>query len=52
MEGGEQRSVRRGRTLLIPKKDDPKRAANYRPIAYLNTMCKTVTAYIASELLT
>ena len=42
----------KGHTLLIPNKGDPKGAANYRPIACLNTMYKAVTAYIASELLT
>ena len=42
----------RGRTLLIPKKGDPKSAANYQPNACLNTMYKAVTAYMASELLT
>ena len=42
----------RGHTLLYPKKGDLKSAANYRPIACLNTMYKTITAYLASELLT
>ena len=37
----------RGRTQLIPKKGDPKSAANYRTIACLNTVYKAVTAFIA-----
>lgn len=43
------RTVRRGRTILIPKSDNVRDPANHRPITCLNVMFKIYTAVLTAK---